>query len=165
MTTILTLRLDPTSQSHFEALRRQHFPPERNQIPAHLTLFHTLPATPDILTELAATATRTQPFSLSVTGLRSLGKGVTYTLASPTLQALHTHLATAFAPHLTPQDRQRLQPHIVIQNKVTPETARSLLATLKPAFEPFQVQAEGLDLWEYLGGPWRSLETFSFARL
>lgn len=45
MTAILTLHLDPTAQSRFEALRQRHYPPERNQIPAHLTLFHTLPDT------------------------------------------------------------------------------------------------------------------------
>ena len=30
-------------QAWFEALRRAHFPPERNQLAAHLTLFHHLP--------------------------------------------------------------------------------------------------------------------------
>ena len=163
MTTILTLHLDPASQTLFDTLRQRHFPPERNHIPAHLTLFHTLPGTRQISAELAATAARTEPFPLSVTGLRSLGKGVAYTLSSPTLQALHKHLAAAFAEHLTPQDRQRLQPHIVIQNKVAPEAARTLLATLQPGFQPFKAEALGLDLWQYLCGPWQHLETFPFA--
>ena len=35
-----------------DALRRAHFPPARNQLPAHLTLFHHLP--PSIEGELGA---------------------------------------------------------------------------------------------------------------
>ena len=39
---ILTLVLDAASQAFFDRLRRQHFPPERNVLDAHLTLFHAL---------------------------------------------------------------------------------------------------------------------------
>ena len=163
MTTVLTLQLDPSSQARFDALRQRHFPPERNQIPAHLTLFHTLPDAPEIADDLAAAAAGCRPFPLAVTGLRSLGKGVAYTLASAALQSLHSHLAARFADDLTPQDCQRLQPHIVVQNKVTPEAARTLLAKLQSTFHPFEAQATGLDLWQYLGGPWNHLTTFPFA--
>ena len=40
---ILTLRFDGEAFARLDDLRRAHFPPERNQIPAHLTLFHALP--------------------------------------------------------------------------------------------------------------------------
>ena len=40
---ILTLALDADSQAHFDALRKQHFPPAINYLAAHLTLFHHLP--------------------------------------------------------------------------------------------------------------------------
>jgi hypothetical protein len=40
---ILTLKMDRESFSRFEGLRQAHFPPHRNFIPAHLTLFHHLP--------------------------------------------------------------------------------------------------------------------------
>ena len=160
-TDVLTLRLDPASQAHFEAMRQRHFPPERNQIPAHLTLFHTLPQTPEITACLAAAA-QIPPFELQVTGLRSLGRGVAYTLASPALEALHRKLSDAFAVHLTAQDRQKFQPHIVIQNKATAERARALLAELKASFRPFTVHAEALDLWHYLNGPWQHERTFPF---
>ena len=41
-TYILTAELDPDSFEWLDGLRRQHFPPERNLLSAHLTLFHRL---------------------------------------------------------------------------------------------------------------------------
>ena len=162
MTNILTLQLDPHSQTHFESMRQQYFPPERNQIPAHLTLFHTLPDTPAASATLQQVAAKHKPFPMQVTGLRSLGKGVAYKLASPQALALHAELSAAFADDLSPQDKQRFMPHVVIQNKATPEQARLLLATLTAGFQSFQVQAIGLELWHYLGGPWQLAETIPF---
>ena len=40
---IVTLTLDAPARERFDALRRRHFPPERNHLAAHLTLFHALP--------------------------------------------------------------------------------------------------------------------------
>lgn len=40
---VLTLKLDQTTFDLFNELRQQHFPPERNFLPAHVTLFHALP--------------------------------------------------------------------------------------------------------------------------
>ena len=161
MTTILTLELDPTSQAHFNTLRRQHYPAHLNQIPAHLTLFHQLPPHAAIAATLEAAAHH-PPFPLRITGLRSLGRGVAYTLASPELQALHAHLAQQLAQHLTPQDRQPFHPHIVLQNKSTPDAARTLLTQLQSTFQPCQAQATGLTLWNYLGGPWQHVHFFNF---
>ena len=162
MTTILTLRLDAVSQAYFNHLRELYYPPHLNQIPAHLTLFHTLPDTREIATILDDAARR-PIFALRTTGLRSLGKGVAFTLASPDLLSLHAQLASDFAEHLSAQDRQRFQPHIVVQNKATPDAARMLLAELQRTFEPLELQALGLDLWHYLGGPWQLAETFLFS--
>jgi 2'-5' RNA ligase len=161
MTTILTLQLEPTAQAHFDDLRQQHFPPARNQIPAHLTLFHQLPDSDETLTILHHAAHQ-PPFPLQVTGLRSLGRGVAYTLTSPPLLDLHRRLSDSFAPHLIPQDRQRFLPHIVVQNKAAPEQARTLLAHLQQDFAPHTIEARGLDLWHYLGGAWKHLRTFPF---
>jgi len=162
MSLILTLQVDPEAQAHFETLRQRHFPPERNLIPAHLTLFHQLPdaaATIEILERLAEEQI---VFDVRVTGLRSLGKGVSYTLASQTLTSLHSRLARVFQDDLIAQDRQRFQPHIVVQNKVTPEAARALLAELQQGFVPSNIHAHGLDLWRYLDGPWEYLRAFPF---
>lgn len=162
MTYILTLRFDDLSQAFFEKMRQTHFPPERNQIPAHLTLFHQLPETRDVRASIEALSRLQQVFSVDVTGLRSLGRGVAYTLASPVLLDVQRCLVSALEEYLIPQDRQRFSPHVVIQNKVTGDQARTLLGSLKTHFTPWAVQALGFDLWEYLGGPWRHSSFFTF---
>jgi 2'-5' RNA ligase len=161
MTTILTLELDGTSQAHFDTLRRQHYPAHLNQVPAHITLFHQLPPRDEIVGCIHRAAHR-PPFQVRVIGLRSLGKGVAYTLASAELQTLHADLAQQFQPHLIPQDRQPFRPHLVIQNKATPDQARTLLAQLQSDFQPFEAQAAGLTIWNYLGGPWQRAGFFNF---
>ena len=163
MTMILTLRLDEAAQAHFDALRQRHFPPERNLIAAHVTLFHALPESPEVIAEVVAAVHDLRPFPVEVSGVRSLGRGVAYRLAAPPLMRLHARLAQAFSEHLPPQDRQPFQPHVVVQNKVTAEQARALLVVLSAAFARWTVTAEGLDLWQYLGGPWEHAQTFPFA--
>jgi 2'-5' RNA ligase len=160
---ILTLLLDPASQSRFDALRRAHFPPERNLLAAHVTLFHALPgdAEQQVRADLAELARRS-PFPVGVTGLRSLGRGVAYVLESGELAALHRELAARWRDHLTTQDRQPLRAHVTVQNKVPPETARTLLGQLHEHFTPYEAQAEGLALWRYLGGPWEPVAAERF---
>ena len=162
MTDILTLQMDQASQAHFEEMRQRYFPPELNLIPAHLTLFHTLPATPNVSQVLGAAAAGVDRFDLKVTGLRSLGRGVAYTLLSPELLALHRSLAGMFTADLSRQDQQKFQPHVVIQNKSTSAAAKELLVGLQAGFRAFQVRAEGLDLWHYRNGPWEHVKSFAF---
>lgn len=161
-TTILTVRMDAASRSWFDRQRRKHYPAKLNRIAAHLTLFHTLPQTGDERAALGDAAAQTSHFQMQVSGLRSLGRGVAYVLQSTELTALHHRLAVSFDEHLTQQDRQGFRPHVVVQNKVTAEPARLLLAQLQTGFVPRMVTAQGLDWWEYLGGPWRLLEYFPF---
>ena len=161
---ILTLVLDATSQAYFNALRQRHFPPAINYLAAHLTLFHHLPGTElaAVQAHLQAVAQARPSLVLPVTGLRSLGRGVAFTLANDELRSLHRQLQIDFTPYLTPQDRQPLQPHITIQNKVDPAAARQLLAELQPGFVPFEARGTGLHLWAYRGGPWESLAELPF---
>ena len=150
---ILTLRLDAQSQAFFDEQRQIYFPPERNFLKAHLSLFHQLPNTPN--TRQYFQSVKDQKFTMQVTGLFSLGGGVAYRLESPELLHLRKTIANHFADVLIPQDRQGFRPHITIQNKVLPQQAKQLLHTLSGTFSPFTVQTTGLDLWTYLGGPWR----------
>ena len=41
---IVTAELPEALQSRADQLRREHFPPERNHLNAHVTLFHAIPA-------------------------------------------------------------------------------------------------------------------------
>ncbi len=160
---IVTLLLEERAQQRFDRLRAAHFPPERNFLAAHVTLFHALPGEqlPGVDADLARAADR-PPFAVRVTGVRSLGRGVAYTLASPELAQLRAGLAAAWAPWLTPQDRQRHAPHVTVQNKVDPAAARALHAELAAAFVPEAVPARGLGLWRYLGGPWEPVAEHPF---
>ena len=161
---ILTLALDAKSFALFDRLRRLHFPPERNFIPAHLTLFHHLPGdeAEAIRATLLERCRSQETLRLTASGLRFLGRGVAYALTSPDLIALRADLAKLWADWLKAQDRQRLQPHVTIQNKVGADRARALFEALQAEFSPFTIRGEGLLLWHYLGGPWEAVETFPF---
>ena len=161
MTNVLTLEMDEASQAWFEGLRQVHYPGHLNQIAAHLTLFHTLPDTAEVDEALRAAAVRA-PFAMQGTGLRLLGRGVAFRVGSRALLDLHAELAEAFREDLSPQDKQRFVPHVVVQNKATPERAKLLLAQLQAGFRTRQVEAVGLQLWNYLGGPWKLAERFGF---
>merc|ERR1712034_58212 len=88
------------------ALRRRHFPPERNFLDAHITLFHHLP--PSILPELRhrmrALCVGPPPPDM-LAAVIALGRGVAFRVDSPALDAMRAQLAAAFAGLLTPQDR------------------------------------------------------------
>ena len=163
---IVTLALDPASQDAFDRLRREHFPPERNHLAAHVTLFHALPGEHEdaVREDLARTAAR-PPYGVRVSGLRSLGRGVAYVLESEELAATRRELVRRWEPWLTPQDRSRHAPHVTVQNKVSPERARALLQQLQREFAPYDVTATGLALWRYLGGPWEPLALLPFSEL
>jgi 2'-5' RNA ligase len=128
-----------------------------------VTLFHALPGDRlDAVRADLAAAARRPAFDVAVTGVRFLGRGVAYELASPELDRLRTALAREWAPWLTPQDRQRHRPHVTVQNKVAPEVARALHERLSASFVPDRVPARGLGLWRYLGGPWEPLAELPF---
>jgi 2'-5' RNA ligase len=159
-TLILTLRLDEASQKFFDALRKRHFPAERNFLKAHLTMFHKLPDAIETIDRLNSISV--SPMELQVTGLINLGAGVAYGLESSALTQLHKRLTAEFSNYLSPQDKQAFRPHITIQNKSRPDAAKALLKELAVSFQTFTVQAFGLDLWHYLGGPWAHRTYFPF---
>ena len=161
---ILTLKMDDRSQERFDRLRELYFPPERNYLNAHLTMFHKLPGEreAEVCADLREACRNREPFTLTVTGIRSLGRGVAYELSSPELVALRRDLAGRWGPWLGTQDRQGFKPHVTVQNKVSPETARALREELLATFSPFEVEGVGLSLWRYLGGPWEPVGTYRF---
>lgn len=159
--------MDRDSFSRFQALRQTHFPPHRNFIPAHLTLFHHLPGYDPAATaaDIAASLRDRTPVRLHATGLRFLGRGIAYAFDAPELTLLRNDLAARWAAFLIPQDRQSFRPHVTVQNKADPAEARALKQRLEAEFQPFDVVGEGLLLWRYLGGPWEPLGDFPFGGL
>lgn len=157
---ILTLRMDDLSRDFFDVQRKKYFPADKDYLNPHLTLFHQLPPVPQTISSLMDFNFRS--FELIVTGLRNLGQGVAYRLESDELNHLHHLLRAKFSAYLSEQDRQGFSGHVTVQNKVTPESAKLLLAKLEAGFDPFKATALGLELWEYLGGPWKPIGYFPF---
>jgi 2'-5' RNA ligase len=161
---ILTLKLDDNSFQRLDALRKEHFPRNRNVLDAHLTLFHALPAEKEaevraVLDEICA---QTPILKLEFPKLRSLGKGMAVEVDCEPLEALRRELSSRFRLFLGPQDAQRIRPHVTICNKVTPDAARALFASLSKSWQPFEGRGEGLSLWRYLGGPWEGVAQWNF---
>ena len=160
---IITAELGPADFAWLDRQRREYFPPERNQLPAHLTLFHALPpsALEEVKQRLASLACQSPPFA-SISAVMNLGGGVAYRVSSPGLEALREELATAFHGLLSAQDSAGWRPHVTIQNKVAPKIARTLFNQLEASFEPRPLALAGFALHEYLGGPWAPIGRWPF---
>ena len=146
-----------------DGLRRAHFPPERNVLRAHLTLFHHLPPSSEgeLLGRLRA-ATLDAPPPAIIDGLMSLGYGVAYRVRSDALCQIRADIAEAFAAMLIPQDQAAWRPHITVQNKAKPVVAKALLAALSAEFKPRPLVIAGLAAWHYRGGPWSPIAAYRF---
>jgi len=162
---IVSVLLGAEDQGRFDALREAHFPPERNQLAAHLTMFHhLLPSlAPELKQRLARVTRGVSAPAARVAGVYSLGKGVAYRIESPELAAIRAELAEAFAGMLMPQDAQGWRAHVTVQNKVQPAIAKALLAELSAGFVARPVAIAGLAAWWYRGGPWEPLSRHMFA--
>lgn len=125
-----------------------------------MTLFHKLPEDAGLAERLSYIDFAA--FELEATGLINLGAGVAFRLESEELLRLRYQLMQLFEFELSAQDRQGFRGHVTVQNKTSPEQARTLLAELSASFKPFRVQALGLDLWHYLGGPWAHAGFYPF---
>jgi 2'-5' RNA ligase len=161
---ILTAMPEPRAQAHFQAMRDRHFPPERNIVPAHLTLFHHLPGSQrgDVEARLKLIARLTPPLTAEVAGVRSLGGGTAYDIRCDALVDLRAELAHAWRTLLIPQDREGFRPHVTFQNKVTGKQAKALQSLLAASFVPWHFTVSGMTLWRYLDGPWEKLRDIRF---
>ncbi|MEW4448266.1 2'-5' RNA ligase family protein [Qipengyuania sp. JC766] len=161
---ILTAELPRDMAGWATGLRRAHFPPERNYLDAHVTLFHALPRMyeDEIRTTLGRIAAETAPVPGRLTGLMSLGKGTALKLESPDMLSLRAEIAGRFHGLLTAQDQHKPRLHVTIQNKVKPDEAKALQAELAPAMSPRDFAFRGLSLFVYRGGPWEHLHTYAF---
>ncbi|MEA3046945.1 MAG: hypothetical protein QOJ53_1277 [Sphingomonadales bacterium] len=161
---IVTATFGDGDNGWLQELRRAHYPPERNQVPAHLTLFRQLP--PSLEGELAtrlARAAAAPPPRATIAGIMDLGEGTALRVESEDLEAIRAELAAAFHGLLTPQDRT-WRPHVTIQNKVTPRIARTLQQQLRAGFEPRPLAIRALAAWRYLGGAWAPIRSWPFRR-
>lgn len=161
---IVTALLGKQDFAYVDGLRRAHFPPERNQLDAHLTMFHHLmPSLEAELRQRLNDETRgVRAPAARVAGLISLGRGTAFRIESIELELIRHRLANAFAMLLIPQDAAPWRPHITIQNKVQPSEAKALITALATDFQPRPLAITGLAAWAYLGGPWALISRHIF---
>lgn len=161
---ILTAELPGDLHRWATELRRAHFPPERNHLEAHVTLFHALPpqVEDELRTLLARLAGECAPVPARLEGVMSLGRGTALKLASPAMLDLRAHVAEHFRGLLTAQDNHSPRLHVTVQNKVSPAEAKVLLAALAGSVRPRDFAFPGMALFRYRGGPWEPLRRFAF---
>jgi len=160
---IVTATFGDGDNGWLQGLRAAHYPPERNRVPAHLTLFHQLPPSleRELATRLARAAAAPAPRA-TIEGIMDLGEGTALRVESEELHAMRADLAEALHGLLMPQDQAPWRPHVTIQNKVASHEARKLQQQLRAAFEPRPLAIRALAAWRYLGGPWEPIRAWSF---
>lgn len=146
-----------------DSLRRAHYPPDRNRLQAHVTLFHALPPSVeeelvDILRDLA----RRSPPPATIAGIMKLSAGTALAVESPDMVEHHAAVAERMYGLLTRQDAQPLRLHVTIQNKVTAQAAQALQTKMRAQLRPinFRFRAFGLYAWEE--GLWRPIKVIVF---
>ena len=161
---ILTATLPSDLHAWATRLRDQHFPPERNHLEAHVTLFHALPPSceAELAGVLARLAKENAPAPAQLEGVMSLGRGTALKLASPAMLALRDAIADHFHGSLSAQDQHRPRLHITVQNKVSPAEAKALQAELAPQVQPRAFAFRGFSLFRYCGGPWEHVRDWAF---
>ena len=160
---IITAELGAEDQAWLDRLRRAHYPVERNRLPAHLTMFHALPPSSEaeVRSRLSRLADGRRPNAM-IDGIMDLGGGVAFRVVSTDLDRIREELASGFHGLLSAQDAGGWRPHVTIQNKVSPKTARALAEALRRDFRPRSIGIRGLGLHRYQDGPWQQLAIYPF---
>ena len=161
---IVTAELPGDVLAWADGLRRAHYPPERNRLAAHVTLFHSF--APSLRQELRRILARlageyARPEAL-IDSLMPLGTGTALAIRSPGMLAIREHIAEMFHGALTAQDSHAPRLHITIQNKVTPREAKALQRDLSASLEPRTFAFAGLGLHLYCETHWDSQGNWPF---
>lgn len=161
---VVTAELPPPLHARAEALRRAHYPAERNQVPAHVTLLHALP--PFVEDEarglLGTLSAELPPPPAMLSGVMDLGTGSALALESPALLDVRAMVAAHFHGMLTLQDQGVPRLHVTVQNKVLRAEAKALQAALGPAIRPERFAFAALALHRYCDGRWQAAGRWPF---
>ena len=160
---IVTADFSPADFAWLEGLRRSHYPAELNRVPAHLTMFQSLPpsAVDEVGRQLKLHSAGPPPRAI-IAGLMPFDAGVAFRIVSDELDSIREAIADHFHGLLSAPDAAGWRPHITIQNKVPPKQARALLAGLQRDFRPRSLRLAGLSLHRYLGGMWETIASYRF---
>ncbi len=161
---VLCFKLDPLSFERLDAWRSRYFPPERNHLKAHLTVYHQLPGQRiDSIRETLATLAAAQSHApLPFTELMHKQGFVGVKVDASALLPFKQELDAALSAELRAQDKQAYRPHVTLTNLGSPKEATKCLADLESVFQPWTGIVQGLELYHYRGGPWEHAATFPF---
>lgn len=160
---LVTAELPDAVLAWADGLRRAHYPPDRNRLRAHVTLFHALPPSVEAeLLEVLGRLAKAPPPPASISGIMKLGNGTALAIESPAMVDLHGAIAERMHGLLTRQDAQPLRLHVTIQNKVTSQAARALQMELAEQLQPTSFRFRGFGLYAWEDGLWRPLRTIVF---
>ena len=92
---IVTAELPGDILAWSDGLRRAHFPPGRNHLAAHVTLFHSFAPSlrEELPRELARCAAEYAPPTAQIDALMDLGGGTALAVRSPAMLAIRAELA------------------------------------------------------------------------
>jgi len=151
-------------QARLDALRRAHYPPERNRVPAHCTLFHAIPGM--VAAELGATLARltatTPPPRARIDRIIDLDGGTALALISAELAALRETLADHFHGLLTGGDAVPPRFHITVQNKVDRRTAHILQSELAATWRATDTPIPAIAVHRVIDGTWHPVGAWRF---
>ena len=160
---IVTALFGPGDDGWIQQMRREHYPADRNRVPAHLTLFRQLPPSAEReLSARLAQAVAGPPPRAAVAGVMDLGEGTALRIESEELEAIREDLAGALHGLLTVQDQAPWRPHVTIQNKVEPRAAKRLQQRLRATLTPRPLAIRALATWRYRDGAWEKVRDYPF---
>jgi hypothetical protein len=161
---LITAELPPDVLAWADAIRRTHYPPARNRLRAHVTLFHGLPpsAADQVRRLLGEVAGGTEPPEARIAGLMDLGRGTAFAVECPGMVSLHEQLAESLHGLIQQKDAREPALHITFQNKVERTDAQALQAGLRARFEPRRFRFRGFGLYGWDGELWKFERLFSF---
>lgn len=151
-------------------LREEFYPAHRDRVPAHVTLFRTLPpsAEQEIRSDLGAMARLTSSgdarggISATIGRAKARGESLFLLVESPRLVDVRDGLAQRLQGLLPAQDQHRPELHITLCNGVKAKETRALERQLNVDSLVRQFRFEGLALHRYRAGHWESLALFRF---
>jgi hypothetical protein len=151
-------------QARLDALRRTHYPPDRNRVPAHCTLFHAIPGmvAAELIERIATLTAQTPPPHARLDRVIDLDRGTALGLFSPDLIDLRETLADHFHGLLTGGDAVPPRLHVTIQNKVDRPAARALQRTLGASWQPIDAMIPALAVHRVVDGTWLPVGTWRF---
>lgn len=160
---LITAELPADIFAWADGLRRTHYPPERNRLGAHVTLFHGLPpsAEGEVRRVLADLAGRPAP-EARITGLMDLGRGTALAVDSPEMVVLHAEMAERLHGLIQQKDARPLRLHITVQNKVSRKAASTLQAELAQDLPARHFRFRGFGLSHWRDELWRLAQLYAF---